>query len=336
MAAVPAGLGPPMLATLGPLPRGPGWATEFKWDGVRTVAYLGGAAPILVSRNNLDVTGQYPEVAELGRLAAGRQLILDGEIVALDPQGVPRFALLQNRMHVAAPTAALLRSIPVTYYLFDLLALDGAPTVALPYARRRELLDALALDAAPVRTPPAFPDADPAQVYRAALDNGLEGVVCKRTGSTYQPGRRSPDWVKVPVTLTQEVLVIGWQDGAGRRTGMIGALLLAVHDADGTLVYVGKVGTGFTDRALRELAADLRPLARPEGAAPDVPRADARGAHWVQPSLVGEVAFRTWTPDARLRHPSWRGLRPDRRPDEVRLPATVARSRHVDQKDARR
>jgi bifunctional non-homologous end joining protein LigD len=138
-------------------------------------------------------------------------------------------------------------------------------------------------------------------------------------GSSYQPGRRSPDWIKVPVAQTQEVLVIGWQDGAGRRAGLIGALLLAVHDRGGELVYVGKVGTGFTDHALRSLADNLAPLTRPTSPVPAIPRPDARGAHWVQPTLVGEVAFRNWTPDLRLRHPSWRGLRPDKSPEQVTI-----------------
>jgi bifunctional non-homologous end joining protein LigD len=309
-----------MLATLGTLPSGDGWGVEFKWDGVRTVAYLDGDRLTLVSRNNLDVTAQYPEIAELTALAGGARLVLDGEIVALDADGVPQFARLQNRIHVAAPSASLRGSTPVTYYLFDVLARDGKPIVDLPYRQRRGLLEALALDSGPVRTPPAFPEAEPADVYRTAVEGGLEGVVCKRLTSTYQPGRRSPDWVKTPVAQTQEVLVAGWQPGAGRRAGMIGALLLAAHDQSGALTYIGKVGTGFTDRALRDLAALLRPLERDTPPLPDVPRPDARTAQWTEPSLVGEVTFRNWTPDHRLRHPSWRGLRPDRDPGEIHLP----------------
>jgi len=321
MGALPAGLLPPMLATLGPLPTGAGWSVEFKWDGVRTVAYLDADTLTLVSRNNIEVTGQYPELASMVQTVSGRRLVLDGEIVALDSHGVPQFARLQNRIHVAVPTRQLLQSSPVTFYLFDVLAVDGEPTVDLPYTRRRELLDDLALDSGPVRTPPAFRGADPVTVYATAVDNGLEGVVCKRLGSTYQPGRRSPDWIKVPVVQTQEVLIVGWQEGAGRRTGMIGALLLAAHDTNGGLVYVGKVGTGFTGHALRSLATDLRPLTQPTCPVEDMPRADARGAHWVDPALVGEVAFRNWTPDLRLRHPSWRGLRTDKTPDQVKIVA---------------
>lgn len=321
MAAPPAVLIPPMLATLGTLPTGAGWATEFKWDGVRTVGYLDAGTVTLMSRNNLDVTAQYPEAGELARLAAGHRLVVDGEIVALDEHGVPQFARLQNRIHVAAPAATLLHSTPITYYLFDVLALDATPTTTLPYDQRRELLDGLHLDEGAVRTPPAFFDADPDEVYRTAVEGGLEGVVCKRRTSTYQPGRRSPDWIKVPVAQTQEVIIVGWQPGAGRRAGMIGALLLAAYHRDSVLTYIGKVGTGFTDRALRDLATQLQPLARESSAVPDIPRPDARNARWVEPTVVGEVTFRNWTPDLRLRHPSWRGLRVDKNPDQVRLPS---------------
>jgi bifunctional non-homologous end joining protein LigD len=307
----------PMLATLGPLPTGKGWATEFKWDGVRVVAYVGEAGVTAMSRNDLDVTHQYPEVTELS--LGGRTAVLDGEIVALDRNGVPDFARLQTRMHVKAPSAALVSGTPVTYYLFDIMALDGESVVTKPYTARRDLLEQLQLDSGVTRTPPAFLDGDPAAVYDAAVEQGLEGIVCKRSHSAYHPGRRSPDWVKVPIARTQEVIVIGWQPGAGRRAGLIGALLLAAYNHTNDLVYVGKVGTGFTDAMLKQMAADLAPLQQPDNPAVDVPKPDARVAHWVRPELVGEVAFRTWTPDARLRHPSWRGLRPDKEPHEVRV-----------------
>ncbi|GGJ89686.1 hypothetical protein GCM10010123_19350 [Pilimelia anulata] len=310
----------PMLATLGTLPAGPGWASEFKWDGVRAVTYVRGGAVNVVTRNDLDVTSHYPELADVAGLAGRREVVVDGEIVALDNRGVPEFARLGNRIHVRAPTAPLLRTVGVQYYVFDVLAVDGEPTVGWPYARRRELLDELGLDGGAVRTPAAFVGAEPAAAYDSAVEAGLEGVVCKRLDSPYRPGRRSPDWVKVPIAQTQEVIVVGWLPGAGRRAGMIGSLLTAAYDADGTLAYTGKVGTGFTDAALRQLEQRLRPLARATSPADGVPRAEARHARWVTPKLVGEVAFRTWTPDRRLRHPSWRGLRIDKTPSDARLP----------------
>ncbi len=308
----------PMLATLGSLPPAAGWASEFKWDGVRAITYINAGGVTAMSRNDLDVTSQYPELFGLAELLGDRtRMVLDGEIVTLDQHGAPDFARLQNRMHVKTPSAALLNSTPVTLYLFDILVHDGASTIGEPYEQRRTLLEQLGLDSGAVRTPPAFFGTEPADVYQAAVASGLEGVVCKRLGSRYQPGRRSPDWTKVPVARTQEVVIIGWQPGTGRRDGMIGSLLLAVHDSAGRLVYAGKVGTGFTDTMLRQLADALRPHATANSPIGDVPRPDARTARWAAPRLVGEVVFRNWTPDGRLRHPSWRGLRPNKTPDQV-------------------
>jgi bifunctional non-homologous end joining protein LigD len=307
----------PMLATLGTLPAGDGWASEFKWDGVRTVVYADGGRLTAMSRNDLDVTSQYPELADLLARLGRRRVVVDGEIVALDESGVPEFARLQNRMHVAAPSDRLLQQIPVSFYVFDVLVMAGKPVIARPYAERRSLLDELELSGGRIRVPPAFTDTEPADVYATAIEQGLEGVVCKRLESAYQPGRRSPSWIKVPAMRTQEVVIVGWQPGGGRGEGLIGSLLLAVPDRSGKLAYAGKVGTGFTASSLRQLAEDLAPLATDEPPIADVPRTEARIAHWVAPRLVGEVVFRTWTPTHRLRHTSWRGIRPDRTPESI-------------------
>jgi bifunctional non-homologous end joining protein LigD len=310
----------PMLATPGPVPAGPGWAYEFKWDGVRAVTYAGHSGVRVLSRNDRDVTPTYPELAEVARLLGRHRAVLDGEIVALDPDDRPSFAQLQRRMHVTAPPAALLSAVPVVYYVFDVLHLDGEPTLDLPYARRRELLTGLRLAGDVVRTPePA--GGDPAGVLAAAGRRGLEGVVAKRLTSPYRPGRRSADWVKTPFSHTQEVVIIGWRPGEGRRAGTIGSLVLAVGEADGSLSFSGGVGTGFTAGMLGELQRQLAPWARRTSPVPDIPREHARGVHWVEPVLVGEVAYRTFTPDGRLRHASWRGLRPDRGVGEARRPA---------------
>jgi bifunctional non-homologous end joining protein LigD len=314
-----AALVPPMLATLGDLPRGPGWAAEFKWDGVRAVTYLDAGTITVLSRNDRDITSQYPELGAITGMLPRARVVLDGEIVALDARGVPDFALLQNRMHVAEPGPALLDATPVIYYPFDVLALDGEPTLARPYAQRRALLDDLGLTAPPVQAPPAFLDAHTPDVYATAVQHGLEGVVCKRMRSTYQPGRRSPDWIKTPVQLTTEVVIVGWQPGQGRRGGGIGSLLLGAPDPAGRLVYTGKVGTGFTQAMLTDLASRLAPLTRPTPAVAEVPRDQLRTTRWVEPTIVGEVAYRNRTPDGRLRHPSWRGLCPDRHPDDAIL-----------------
>ncbi len=300
-----------MLAAPGPVPAGPGWAFEFKWDGMRAVCTVGGGRVRVYSRNMREVTGAFPELAELGTLLGGRDAVLDGEIIAPDNGGRPSFALLQQRMHVRTPTPALLDAVPVRYHVFDILRLDGSSTTGLPYRRRREILAGLDLSGAIVDVPPHLVDVDGERVLAAARAYDLEGVVAKRLESTYQPGRRSAGWVKTPLTRTQEVTIIGYTAGSGRRTGTIGSLLLAVPDAAGHLGYAGHVGTGFTEAALRRLHERLRPLHRTDPAVPDVPREFARHARWVDPVLVGEVVFRTWTPDGVMRHTSWRGLRPD-------------------------
>lgn len=310
----------PMLATLGPLAHGTDWAFEHKWDGVRAIVAVESGRVRVGSRNQRDVTASYPELTRLGELLARRRVLLDGEIVSLGPNGAPSFELLQLRMHVKAPTPALIERVPVRLQVFDVLHLDRKSTMDQPYSRRRELLDGLGLDFDGVRTPGYWIDAGD-EVMASARELGLEGVVAKRLTSTYQPGRRSPAWVKTPLNNTIEVVIAGWRPGAGRREGMIGSLLLAAHDTAGGLVYIGQVGTGFTDAALRELDRQLRSLTRDTSPyTVDIPRSVGRDARWVRPELVGEVEFRSWTGDHRLRHPAWRGLRPDRSPAEVRLP----------------
>ncbi|MEV4709331.1 non-homologous end-joining DNA ligase [Actinoplanes sp. NPDC049316] len=307
----------PMLATLGEPSAEPGQAIEYKWDGIRCVAFVEGGGVRLQTRNGNDVTAAYPELAGLPELTGDRPVVLDGEIVALDPAGRPSFAQLQQRMHVADPAPALVAAVPVGYYVFDLLHLGGVSTMPLPYAERRDLLAGLALSSAAVRVPPHFVGADPQAIMTAAQAQGLEGIVVKRLASAYQPGRRSPSWIKVPVSATQEVVIIGWKPGQGRRAGTIGSLLTAVAAPDGRLSFAGGVGTGFTHEMLTHLQDVLRPYARRTAPAPGIPREFARGAHWVEPLFVGEVAYRNWTPDGRLRHPSWRGLRPDKTPAQA-------------------
>jgi bifunctional non-homologous end joining protein LigD len=308
-----------MLATLGELPSPPGWGYEFKWDGVRAIVYLDAGRVRIVSRNDREVADGYPELVAQGERLRRHRLILDGEIVALDPGGRPSFSLLQQRIHVRAPNPALLARVPVQLYLFDLLHHGDQATLKLPYPQRRQLLDELALDDHVITTTPWWRDDDGADLMHTAAEQGLEGVVAKRLSSPYQPGTRSPHWIKVPLNSTVEVVIAGWKPGGGRRAGMIGSLALGMYDERGRLTYVGGVGTGFTQRALADLGRMLDPLHRDTSPFDvPVPREDARDVHWVQPRLVGEVNYRNRTPDGRLRHPSWRGLRPDRDPEEVR------------------
>ncbi|WP_329110161.1 non-homologous end-joining DNA ligase [Micromonospora sp. NBC_01699] len=313
----------PMLATAGDLPAETGWAYEFKWDGVRAVAYAErGGRLRLLSRNDRDITSAYPEIAILPSLLGGRTGVLDGELVTLDRRGAPSFSALQRRMHVQAPSASLIASAPVRYLVFDLLRLDRTRLVDRPWSQRRAELEQLGLQEQQVTVPPVF-DRDPDSVMSAARDRGLEGVVSKRVESRYLPGRRSPAWRKTALIQTTEVVVAGYKPGSGRRSGLVGSLLLGINEPAG-LVFVGGVGTGFTDAMLADLGERLRRLERdrPAFAAP-MPSAEAKNARWVEPTLVGEVVYRTVTPDGRLRHASWRGLRPDRDPDEVRRPRST-------------
>ncbi|MHB8681547.1 MAG: non-homologous end-joining DNA ligase [Acidimicrobiales bacterium] len=312
----------PMLATAGTLPSSDaGWGFEFKWDGVRAVAYVeGGRLGKLLSRNDRDVAAGYPELRGLGDALGSRPAVLDGEIVAFDDDGHPSFGALQERMHVADAVKArrLAERIPVAYLVFDVLHLDGRSTVELPYRERRGLLQGLGLAGPHWQVPPWF-EGGGAAVLQASRQQHLEGVVAKRLTSTYQPGRRSREWVKVKHERMQEVVVIGWTPGQGRRQGRLGALLLAVP-RHGELQYAGKVGTGFTDRMLDDLGGRLATHVRPDPPVPGpLPRAQIAGATWTDPVLVGEVHFGEWTRDGRLRHPSWRGLRPDKEPGDVVL-----------------
>lgn len=311
----------PMLAVPGDPPAGPGWAVEFKWDGVRAVTAVAGEHLRAQSRLGNDVTAGYPEIADLGALLDGRPAVLDGELVALDAAGRPDFGLLQHRMHVRRPPAELAARIPVSYLVFDVLWLDGRSLVAEPYDARRAVLDGLGLAGQRVRVPPSVADVGAREMLEVARAHGLEGVVAKRRSARYEPGRRSPAWVKTALVSTLEVVIGGWTAGEGRRARTFGALLLGAHDGEGRLRYLGHVGTGFTDAALVALLARLEPLEAGQSPFDDaVPAAQGRRARWVRPELVGEVTYRNLTHDLRLRAASWRGLRPDRTPAEARLP----------------
>ncbi|MEQ4716252.1 non-homologous end-joining DNA ligase [Nonomuraea sp. B19D2] len=311
----------PMLAQLGSLNsvQGAGWAVEMKWDGVRALAYIDDGAVRLMSRNNKDITPAYPELQLMAGATGGHAAVIDGEIVAFDETGRPSFEALQPRMHQRNPAAIaeLTRSVPVTYMAFDILHLDDESTIARPYTRRRELLETTFTPGYRWEVPVWFAD-HAGLAFDSSRQLGLEGVVCKRMGSPYRPGRRSADWTKVKNVRAVEVVVGGWKPGGGRRSGMLGSLLLGAYDPQGRLRYVGHVGTGFTEAALRDLGERLAQLQRPDPPFDEpVPREHGRDARWVEPRLVGEVQYAEVTGDGRLRHPSWRGVRPDREPHEA-------------------
>ncbi|MGI3780110.1 MAG: non-homologous end-joining DNA ligase, partial [Janthinobacterium lividum] len=286
----------------------------MKWDGVRAVAYLAGGRVRLLSRKGRDESAAYPDVAEpLSRLDVG-SAVLDGEIVVTDASGRPDFGLLQNRINLSRPAdiERAAQTWPAQLMVFDVLELDGQSLLARPYEERRDLLDGLGLEAlgGRVHVPPVF-HGDLQAARDVSRQLRLEGVVAKRTDSVYAPGRRGRTWLKIKNFLTQEVVVAGWRPGQGGRSGTFGSLLMGIPGPDG-LHYVGRVGSGFDGTALDDVQRRLDTRARVTSALVDVPREDARDAHWVEPDLVGEVTYAELTGPGRMRHPVWRGLRPDK------------------------
>jgi bifunctional non-homologous end joining protein LigD len=311
----------PMLATLGTVSEvteehGDRWAYEMKWDGIRAIATVRAGRATFTTRNGIDVSATYPDLAELGSRVRG-DATLDGEIVALNRLGRPDFGLLQKRMKLTrkADVDPAARATPVHFMVFDLLEANGSSVTGHGYDERRELLEGTVESGGRIQVPPAF-DGDLDAAMSSSLQLGLEGVVAKKRDSSYAAGRRSRAWIKLKHHRTQEVVIGGWRPGNGRRATTVGSLLMGIPTASG-LHYVGRVGTGFGDDDLDELTARLARLERATTPFVDVPRPDARDARWVTPSLVGEVEFAEWTPGEKLRQPSWRGWRSVKTPEDV-------------------
>ena len=272
------------------------------------------------SRNDLDVTVSFPELADIGKFLGMTTCVIDGEIVALGEDGRPSFSRLQRRMHVSNQREAKRRSTsdPVSFVAFDLLYIDGHSLLDAPYDERRERLESLHLSGETFTTTDAFRDVSGQDILTATVENGLEGVVAKRRAAPYRPGRRSPDWTKVKSFRTQEVVIGAWTDGQGERQGSLGALLLGIPE-DGGLRYVGKVGTGFSAEGPgrppprpRHLASRGQPVRRHRSPPP----MRARRTSFV-PSWSERWSSANGRRPGRLRHPTWRGLRPDKAPGEV-------------------
>jgi bifunctional non-homologous end joining protein LigD len=309
----------PMMATLSTLPHDEDeWAYEIKWDGVRAIAYCDSGHIRLESRNLKVITPRYPELRKLAEELGARRVVLDGEVVAFDEDGRPDFQRLQARMHLASDSAVRRRmaDIPVTYVIFDVLHIDGETLLDLPYSERRERLEELDLDGPSWQTPRNH-FGDGAKLLEATRERNLEGIVAKRLTSRYLPGKRSRYWLKVKNVFRQELVIGGWLPGRGRRDGMIGALLVGYHDAEGNLRYAGRVGTGYTEDDLKRLAKRLEPLRR--GTSPFEGRQPPKESNFVEPRLVCEVEFREWTSARTLRAPSFKGLRDDKDPADVHV-----------------
>ncbi|GGM15653.1 ATP-dependent DNA ligase [Streptomyces fumigatiscleroticus] len=310
----------PMLATPGSLPpaaQDARWAYETKQDGQRAVVRLPGDGSVLLrARSGQDITAAYPELLPLGDALGATPAVLDGEILALDEQGRADFQLLQSRMGLAhSPGRAARRAaqIPAHLVLFDVMHLGRRSLLSLPYERRRRELEALGLDGPFWSTPSALVGHGE-QALRATREHGLEGLVCKRLDSVYEPGVRSRAWVKIRNLRSEDVIVGGWLPGRGRLTGLPGAVLVGQRAA-GLLRCVGGVGTGWSEAERRELAALLRAAAT--DTCPFDPVPPVAGARWVVPRLVGEVRYSTRTREGMLRQASWLRLRPDLAPQEA-------------------
>jgi bifunctional non-homologous end joining protein LigD len=328
--ATPAPRGPrrymSMLATLADkVPRGDDWLYEIKWDGYRIIATVAGGEPELRTRKDQDYTKRFENVArELVKALKTPDCVVDGEVVALDDQGRPSFSAMQQGK----------TGTPIVYYLFDLLEVEGEPIVDLPLEERRERLVKL-LDKRNkiVQFSETFEDGE--ALLAAATKQGLEGIMAKRLGSRYLPGRRSREWLKVKGHGRQEFVIAGYTRGKGRRERTLGSLVLATYKG-GQLVYAGNVGTGFNDREIDRLLKKLKPLERespPFGEVPKMPRVRKGDIVWVEPKLVAEVEFVEWTHDGHLRAPAYKGLRDDKEATEVRreeaMPTEIRKGKRV-------
>lgn len=305
----------PMLATpTTSVPSGPQWLHEVKWDGMRILADVQGGRLVLTSRNGNDATASFPE---LGGLAdAYDDMLLDGEVVALDA-GRPSFAALAERMHVQDRRRAerLAATRPVTFMVFDLLRLFGQDLTSQPLSARRELLARLDLDGPHWQVPPVYDDGD--ELFRATLEQGLEGVVSKRRTSPYLAGRRSSEWLKSPHRTTVSAVIGGWRPEKTNDAGRLGAVLLGMPTGAGWR-YAGKMGSGIAGAAQQRLTDLLEPLRADASPFCDaVPAIDARGAVWVRPEVVVEARVLEVTRDGRLRQPAYLGVRTDLTPEDL-------------------
>ncbi len=313
----------PMLASLagGPFSR-PDWIFEPKLDGFRIIAMIRGGNAALLSRNGNDVTEKYKIIVpELSRQPAS-ELVLDGEIIATDEKGKQCFQCLQNYLKSAGRKYGEVDgAFPLIYYVFDILYLDGYDLRGAPLRSRKDLLKKVLSPGDRVRLIEYF-EKDGETVYKAAVENGLEGVVAKKLDSLYVSGKRSLDWLKVKATLSDE-FVIGGYSQTEKRAATFSSLLLGYHDKKGKLVYAGHVGTGFDEKSLGEMKKRLDALQTKESPFVETP---PRGASttWVRPKLVAEVKFAEWTRDGRLRAPVFMRLREDKSPEEVHRTETVA------------
>jgi bifunctional non-homologous end joining protein LigD len=309
-----------MLAGAGAVPRTGDWLVEPKWDGVRSIVTVENGNVRLTSRNSNDITAAYPELVAPPAALAGRDVVLDGELVALDAAGRPNFGLLQRRMHVRHPAPALVQEVPVDLAIFDVLWVDGTAVTSRTQAERRRILDDLAIAQPPWITSPLLDLPPGDELLEACRALGMEGFVAKRADARYLEGQRTDAWIKVKCTRRREFVVGGWSEGRGGRTGSLGSLALGVHHR-GVLYFVGMVGSGLSNadldafsRLAGSLARDASPFANPV----------LPGVRFLDPVLVAEVTFSEVTTGGTLRHPVLIGFRTDINAADVVVDAELA------------
>jgi bifunctional non-homologous end joining protein LigD len=299
---------------------GKDWWFEPKFDGIRAITPMATDRTRLITRNGRDVSDKYPELHMAHELVNQVNAVLDAEIVAFDEDGRNSFEALQQRMNLQneREIKRIAQRIPVALVAFDLLWLDGRDVTGLRLEERRELLETI------VETDHRLQvithvEGEGKRFVAVARELGLEGVVAKKTGSRYHPGRRSPDWRKIKLTNTQDCVILGWTPGQGGRSGTFGALLVGAYD-EGRLLWIGQVGTGFTQQTLEVLLERLTPIVRAEPTGEDPDLAEVRGATFVDPVLVCEVEYLEITKSTRkMRAPSFKGLREDKAPEDCIL-----------------
>jgi bifunctional non-homologous end joining protein LigD len=313
-AALPAELRPQLPILVATVPSSDQWLHEVKYDGYRIIARFARGKVKLSSRNGHDWTAKFPTIAVALSDLSVKNALLDGEVVHEQPNGVTSFAALAIDLSDG-------RTEHLVYYIFDLLHLDGCSLMAARLEDRKRLLEALlATRSTQLIRYSRHVEGDGSAFYGGCCSLGLEGVVSKRRDAPYVPGR-GHSWLKIKCAEREEFVIIGWTDPAGSREGL-GSLLLGYHDARGNLHYAGRVGTGFSRAALRELRSRLELLVAKTAPAAEIAAAAPKRSHWVKPDLVAEVRFTEWTQDRRLRHPVFLGLREDKPGrDVVRDPA---------------
>ena len=305
----------PMLATLVDKPfSDPEWIFETKWDGFRSICFVKNKKSRFVSRNQIDMTPQYPELAPVALQIDAREAILDGEIVALDKDGRPRFQLLQPRVGRKSGIEALRGSGHIVYFVFDLLYVDGYDLMSCPLVERKEVLEQILKPANFIKLSEHVAG-EGEQFFKQIEKFRLEGMIAKRASSPYVQ-KRTRDWLKVKTIQRSEVVIGGYTEPRGSRSHF-GALVAGLYRGR-DLHYVAHVGGGFNQRTLAEIYKLMQPLKTKASPFVDAPKTN-EPVQWIRPKLVAEVKFSEWTADYRLRHPVFIGLREDKKPEDCRF-----------------